>query len=63
MPADEVDSGAGRPGNPGHADTQLRQLRYTRYALGARSELTPPETKNFIYFYLGQIAVLLWKTS
>ncbi len=21
------------------------------------------ETKNFIYFYLGQIAILLWKTS
>lgn len=25
--------------------------------------LSRPETKHFVYFYLGQIAILLWKSS
>lgn len=31
--------------------------------ISTKCQLTRPETKNFIYFYIGPIAVLLWKTS
>lgn len=31
--------------------------------LDLRSKADNAETKNFIYFYIGQIAILLWKTS
>lgn len=35
------------------------------YPLTGHQQLTrdDAETKNFIYFYLGPIAILLWKTS